>query len=186
MKSIYQIQIALKDSKPKIWRRILVQSDVKLDDFHRILQTTMGWTNSHLHQFSAGPQEYAPEEFEIDGAKDSRKVKLEKILNEKQPNILYEYDFGDGWEHSIILEKTLPFDDKVTLPVCLAGKRNCPPEDCGGIWGYGDLLEILSNPGHPEYEEWIEWVGEDFDPADFDKEFINEQLQQKDYGCIWL
>lgn len=176
MKSIYQIQIALKYSNPKIWRRILVYSDFKLDDFHRILQTTMGWTNSHMHQFSAGHQDYAPAEFEIEDAKDTRKVNLDKILNEKQPKITYEYDFGDGWEHSIVLEKILPFDNKVTVPVCLAGKRNCPPEDCGGVWGYADLLEIIANPQHPEYEDWLEWIGDDFDPADFDKHFINEQL----------
>jgi len=129
---------------------------------------------------------YAPEEFEIEDAKDSRKVKLDNILHENQAMIMYEYDFGDGWEHEIVLEKTMAWDKKATLPQCLTGRRNCPPEDCGGIWGYEDMVKIISNPGHPEYEDWITWVGKDFDPAAFDKTKINEMLQQKGYGCIWL
>jgi hypothetical protein len=185
-KKIYQIQIALKGSKPKIWRRILIDSDILLVDFHRIIQTTMGWTNSHLHVFSDGIEEYSPKEFEVEYAKDSRTVRLDKILKEENSTINYEYDFGDGWEHIIKLEKILTPNDKLQTPQCIAGKRNCPPEDCGGIWGYSDMLEILKQPEHKEYESYIEWLGDDFDPEYFNKDAINEMLKGKDFGCIWL
>ena len=98
----------------------------------------------------------------------------------------YEYDFGDGWNHEIVLEKILPFDDKVEYPVCIKGKMNCPLEDCGGVWGYADLLKVLKNPQHKEYDELVDWVGdEDFDPEYFDKDEVNELLREKNYGC-WV
>ena len=185
-KKIYQIQIVLEGSKPKIWRRILLNSDLLLVDFHRIIQTTMGWTNSHLHMFTDGREEYSPKEFEVEEAKDSRIVRLDKILKDEKSKIIYEYDFGDGWEHIIILEKILTPDSKLQIPSCVAGKRNCPPEDCGGIWGYSDMLEILKQPDHEEYESYIEWLGSDFDPEYFDKDEINKMLLKEDFGCIWL
>ena len=185
-KKIYQIQIALKGSKPKIWRRILIDSDILLVDFHKVIQTTMGWTNSHLHVFSDGIEEYSPKEFEVEYAKDSRTVRLDKILKEENAKINYEYDFGDGWEHIIKLEKILTPNDNLQTPQCIAGKRNCPPEDCGGIWGYSNMLEILKQPEHEEYESYIEWLGDDFDPEYFNKDEKNKMLKEKDFGCIWL
>jgi len=143
-KKIYQIQITLKGSKPKIWRRILIDSDILLVDFHKVIQTTMGWTNSHLHVFSDGIEEYSPKEFEVEYAKDSRRVRLDKILKEENAKINYEYDFGDGWEHIIKLEKILTPNDQLQTPQCIAGKRNCPPEDCGGIWGYSEKPDFRS------------------------------------------
>ena len=185
-KKIYQLQIALIGSKLKIWRRILINSDISLVDFHRVIQTTMGWANSHLHMFSDGINEYSPAEFEVEFAKNSRTVKLDKLINKEKSKILYEYDFGDGWEHTILLEKIIPFDTKLQIPSCVAGKRNCPPEDCGGIWGYSDMLEILKQPEHDEYESYLEWLGGEFDPEYFNKDEINEMLREKDFGCIWL
>lgn len=185
-KKVYQIHIALKGIRPKIWRRILVDSDILLVDFHRIIQSTMGWTNSHLHLFSDGIEEYSPEEFEVDNAIDSRKVKLDKILRKEKSKIIYEYDFGDGWEHDIVLEKVLLPDNQIKTPECIAGKRNCPPEDCGGVWGYAEMLDVLKQPDHEEYESYIEWLGYKFDPEYFKKDEINELLREKDYGCIWL
>ncbi len=185
-KNIYQIQIELKGIKPKIWRRILVDPDIFLDDFHRILQTTMGWTNSHLHMFTAGRENYAPEDFEVEDTHDSYKVKLFEILKNEKSKIKYEYDFGDGWEHNIILEKILPVDIEAQIPKCIAGSRNCPPEDCGGTWGYANMLKILKQPEHDEFEEYLEWLGGEFDPEYFDIEEINELLQEDDYGCLWL
>lgn len=163
-----------------------MKPDILLVDFHRIIQTTMGWTNSHLHLFFDGLNEYAPMEFEIEGAIDSRKVKLNKILKEEKAKILYEYDFGDGWEHDIILEKIVPNAEGQHLPLCLTGKNNCPPEDVGGVWGYAEMLEILENKDHEEYEEYLEWLGGEFDPKYFDKTMVNELLKSKDYGCFWL
>ncbi|MGD9994708.1 MAG: plasmid pRiA4b ORF-3 family protein [Salinivirgaceae bacterium] len=185
-KKLYQIQLVLNGISPKIWRRILVNSDVLLVDLHRIIQTTMGWTNSHLHLFSDGTEEYSPREFEVEYAKDSRTVKLDEILQEENAKVVYEYDFGDGWEHTLILEKILPLDDQMQVPQCIAGKRNCPPEDCGGIYGYAEMLNVLKQPDHEEYESYFEWLGEKFDPDNFNKEAINKMLKKKNFGCIWL
>ena len=90
----------------------------------------------------------------------------------------YEYDFGDSWEHKILLEKIFPFDNKMALPVCIKGKRACPPEDCGGIWGYEEFLKTISDPKHPEYEDMLEWLGGEFDPEEFDLEGINGDLAE--------
>ena len=192
MKKIYQIQIALKNFKPKIWRRILVPSDVSLSDFHKIIQTTMGWTNTHLHQFYKNGKRYM-EQMEEDYMWDDRNqfdyiaMQLSDLLRYEKEKISYEYDFGDGWNHEIVLEKILPFDDKEEYPVCIKGKMNCPLEDCGGAWGYADLLEVLKNPKHKEYEELVDWIGDEhFDPEHFDKDEVNELLREKNYGCLDL
>lgn len=117
---------------------------------------------------------------------DYRKIKLNYFLKKENDKLVYEYDFGDGWEHEILLEKILPDDSNFQYPECLKGKMNCPPEDCGGVWGYSDMLEILKNPEHAEYEEYIEWLGGEFDPEHFDINEVNEMLKSKDYGCIEL
>ncbi|GAO27816.1 plasmid pRiA4b ORF-3 family protein [Geofilum rubicundum] len=176
MKKIFQIQIALKGVKPKIWRRVLVPSDVLLSDLHEIIQISMGWSNAHLHQFVKNDIYYGVssgddwDDFEIE---DYSKIKLSSFLKEEKDKFKYEYDFGDNWEHDIILEKILPIDDKTKYPVCLTGKMSCPPEDCGGVWGYSDMLEILKQPDHEEYESYIEWLGGEFDPKSFNKEVVN-------------
>ncbi len=188
-KKIFQIQIALKGFKPKIWRRILVPSDMLFSDFHKVIQTTMGWTNSHLHQFRKNRTRYAPKSqyddlgFDMDIVNYGN-MKISDLLTKEKEKIFYEYDFGDGREHDIILEKILPFYKKSNYPICLKGKMSYPPDDCGGIWGYSDMLEILKQPDHEEYEEWMEWVGGEFDPTYFDIGEINEMLKTKDYGCI--
>ena len=180
-KKIYQVQITLKGSKPRIWRRLLVPSDTLLSDFHMIIQTAMGWTNSHLHQF-VKDQTYYTVKMEDDtywndyDNIDYKGLKISDLLSKGKENMIYEYDFGDGWEHKIVLEKILPFDEKIKYPVCTAGKMNCPPEDCGGIWGYYNMLEVLQNPEDEEYEDYREWLGDDFDPEYFDKDRINRLL----------
>ncbi|HEW91988.1 MAG TPA: plasmid pRiA4b ORF-3 family protein [Thermotogaceae bacterium] len=186
---IYQVQIALKGFKPKIWRRLLIHSDLLLSDFHKIIQTSMGWTNSHLHQFIKNRTFYTVKMQDDDlwGEMDNvdyRNMKVSDLLKKEKDEVVYEYDFGDGWEHNIILEKILPLDTNTKHPICLTGKMNCPPEDCGGIWGYSNMLEILKDPDHEEYESYIEWLGEKFDPEDFNKDEVNELLREKDYGCI--
>ncbi len=187
---IYQIQIILKRYKPKIWRRILVPSDLSLPDLHRIIQTTMGWTNSHLHQFVKEEyfyKEWTEEEEDFWDTQcdiDYKDTKISELLKQEKDQIIYEYDFGDGWEHDIILEKIHPFDNKTEYPVCLDGKLNCPPEDCGGPWGYANLLEILKQPDHKEFDMYSEWLGGEFDPEDFNKSEVNELLKTDNYGCI--
>jgi hypothetical protein len=175
---IYQLKVTLKDSKPPIWRRIQIASNISLAKLHRILQTAMGWTDSHLHQFMVGETYYgtpAPEfDFEVE---DEGKIKLSQAAPGVKKKIVYEYDFGDGWEHEILVEKILQSEPGVRYPVCLAGKRACPPEDCGGVWGYESLLEALRDPEHPEHSDMLEWVGGDFDPEAFDLDSINQDLQ---------
>jgi hypothetical protein len=188
-KEIFQIKIFLKRSKPKIWRRILVPSDMKLFDLHKVLQTTMGWTNSHLHQFIKDGVYYtekmADDDFWDDAMSvDYKKMKVSSLLDYVKDKMMYEYDFGDGWEHEILLEKVLPFDKNLLLPVCLDGRMNCPPEDCGGTWGYENMLEILNQPEHPEYKDTKEWLSEDFDPGHFSIDEVNQGLSSVDYGVF--
>jgi hypothetical protein len=110
--------------------------------------------------------------------KSEARVKLNSLLQREKDSVIYEYDFGDSWEHKIVLEKILPFDEQVKLPRCTAGKRACPPEDCGGIWGYSDLLDTLQDPQHPDHDEMKEWLGGDFDPEFFDMAGVNKMLAQ--------
>lgn len=190
-KKTYQIQIALKRSKPKIWRRILIPSDLLLPDFHKVIQTTMGWTNSHLHQFVKDRTFYS-QKMDDDyfwgemNDEDYSKVKVSDLLKKEKDKIIYEYDFGDGWEHDIILEKIDSNPENKIIPICLTGRNNCPPEDCGGVWGYAKLLEMLNNPDHEEHEECREWLGDEFDPKYFNKNEINEMLKSENYGCYEL
>lgn len=180
----YQLKISLNHVKPVIWRRILVEAGITLPDFHKIIQTVMGWTNTHLHQFVIGGKYYSePDEESLVESIDYRKIKLNQVLTEVKQTMNYEYDFGDGWEHKIVLEKVIN-DSTHTYPQCLDGKRNCPPEDCGGPYGYEDLLKIIANPKDEEYEEMIEWLGAEFDPEYLDIDEINDMLKEKDFGCI--
>ncbi len=177
--SIYQLKITLKDFRPPIWRRVQVKSNITLGKLHQIIQASMGWTNSHLHGFSIGGVEYGeplPElELEI---KNEQKVKLSKVVTGEKQKFFYTYDMGDSWEHEILVEKVLPHDPLVCYPVCITGKRACPPEDCGGVWGYADFLEAITQPDHPEHESMLEWVGGAFDPDAFILSEVNQLLQQ--------
>ena len=179
LRSIYQIKISLIGAKPPIWRTVLVPSSIGLAAFHEVIQTTMGWTDTHLHQFIANNVIYGipDDDFGLE-MEDEAKYKLSHLLVKEKDTITYEYDFGDSWEHKILLEKILPFDTKTTLPVCIKGKRACPPEDCGGIWGYEDLLEAISDAKHPEHADMLQWLGGEFDPEEFDLEQINKDLAE--------
>jgi len=180
LKTIYQLKVSLQGSKPPIWRRILVASNMNLADFHETLQITMGWTDCHLHQFISARKFYGvPDddfgmEMEIE---DENLYKLSQLLKIEKDSLIYEYDFGDSWEHKVTLEKILSFDDSQTIPRCIKGKRACPPEDCGGIWGYHELLETICDPDNPEHEEMLEWLDGDFDSEYFTLREINQQLK---------
>lgn len=187
-KTIYQIRLELKGTEPAIWRTLLVPSDVPLSDLHKIVQTAMGWANSHLHQFAKGNRFLEPPQPE-DGMWDSSGenytgMTLDEFLQKKNDVITYDYDFGDGWEHEIKLEAILPADETIKLPKCIAGAMACPPEDCGGIWGFQEFKNIMKDPSHPEYEGYFEWYGGEFDPGAFDMEEINEMLQVDNYGVF--
>ena len=175
---IYQLKITLKESRPPIWRRFQVRSGVTLARLHRIVQEVMGWLDGHLHQFIVGPIYYGvPDPDDLSEIRDERKVRLDQILSVPGKKIVYEYDFGDGWEHTIMLEKILAPDSKARYPRCLDGARACPPEDCGGIYGYADFLEAIRDPNHEEHEGMIEWIGGEFDPEEFDLEAVNQSLK---------
>ena len=183
LRSIYQLKVTLNGSKPPIWRRILVPSNINLASFHVVLQIVMGWSDSHLHQFISGSTMYGIPDDESGGdfgfeINNENEYNLSQLLRKEKDSLIYEYDFGDGWEHKIILEKVLPHDTSLDVPRCIKGKRACPPEDCGGIWGYQDLIEIINDTSHPEHEEMLEWLGGDFDPEYFDVNETNEILSE--------
>ncbi|MGR9045305.1 MAG: plasmid pRiA4b ORF-3 family protein [Gammaproteobacteria bacterium] len=181
LRSIYQIKVSLNGVKPPIWRRLLVPGNLTLGRFHEVLQISMGWTNSHLHQFISDGVFYGKPDEELDfgmEVKNEDKFKLSQLLKKEKDSLVYEYDFGDGWEHKVTLEKILPYDNKAELPKCIKGKRACPPEDCGGIWGYSDLLRILNVPENPEHEDMREWLGGDFDSEALDLGEINALLAE--------
>ena len=175
---VYQLKISLKGGKPPIWRRVQVVADTTLFELHKIIQITMGWWDSHLHQFIIHGKYFGiPHPDYYMEVTNETNIRLLDVINAEKEKFIYEYDFGDSWEHVILIEKILSNDPKIKYPVCIKGKRACPPEDCGGIWGYYNFLEIIQNPDHPEYDEMSEWwdAGE-FDPEAFDLDQINMRL----------
>ena len=175
---VYQLKVTLNGSKPKIWRTILVKPTTPLSKLHRIIQRTMGWDGGHMHQFEVLGEHYgcADPEWGDPSVQDERKLTLGEIASLQVNSFTYEYDFGDDWKHEITIEKTLPAEKKQKYPLCIAGELACPPEDCGGIWGYYGLLDAIKNPKHAEHEQMKEWVGEDFDPNHFILEEVNRAL----------
>jgi hypothetical protein len=174
---IYQLKITLKRIKPPIWRRILVESDTTLEKLHSIIQIAMGWMDGHLHQFIAGEKTYGePHEDNTFEVIDERRVRLSQVVKREKARFVYEYDFGDGWQHEILVEKiSAPEPDQV-YPICVKGKRSCPPEDVGGPWGYANFLEAIENEDHPEHEDYLDWIDGSFDPEEFDLEAVNASL----------
>jgi hypothetical protein len=185
MPDIYQLKVTLLGTDPPIWRRVLVPSDLILAKLHDILQIAMGWDSSHLYEFNVGKQIYGrpnPEErffsFSLPTIND-RKVRLEEVLPRVRSKLVYTYDMGDSWEHSVVAEKRLPADPDVAYPVCTGGERACPPEDCGGVGGFYRVLEAIQNPEDAEAKELLEWVGEGYDPEAFSVEDVNRALQPR-------
>ena len=175
---VYQIKVTLKGSKPPIWRRMQVTSATMLAQLHRMLQCVMGWEGYHLYQFVVSRMAYGdPRMLEEMEGEDARRVTLAALVQGAKDKFLYEYDFGDSWEHELRIEKVLPLEAGTRYPVCLTSKRACPPEDCGGIWGYASFLEAIHAPQHPEHEEMADWVGGGFDPEAFDRDEINREIQ---------
>lgn len=175
--NIYQLEITLQHIKPPVWRRVQVAGKTRLDALHDIIQDVMGWEDCHLHQFSIGNRRYGiPDPDFPSDIRPEHTVTLEQATKEGD-TLIYEYDFGDSWLHKIKVEKILPAEKGKRYPVCLAGKRACPPEDCGGTWGYQHMLEVLNDPGDEEHAEIVEWLGENFDPEAFDLDEINKALR---------
>ncbi len=157
---IYQLKITLSDSKPPIWRRVLVSGHTTLSTLHRIIQMVMGWNDYHLHEFEIAGQRYTDPMVDIEGDKNEAFVRLKQLIPHEKTKFRYIYDFGDGWLHEILVEKILPPDPEKErkLPLCLKGKRACPPEDVGGINGYYDFLEAIQDPNHPDHKHLSNWI----------------------------
>ncbi len=184
---ILQIKVKLLGvTKPPVWRRVQRRADTRLDQLHEILQAALGWENYHLHAFSFVDEEFGPRDPELGlDFSEERRVTLGE-LTDLGARFRYTYDYGDNWEHEILVEDLLdPDPDPETrYPILVAGKGACPPEDCGGTWGYADLKEILADPGHDEHQERLEWLGlenaSEFDPNAVTLEQLEEELALND------
>jgi hypothetical protein len=181
---IYQIKVTLLDTKPPIWRRLQVPADLTLAQLHNVLQIAMGWDDEHMHEFRVGQRRFGrPEPADpfmgMPGIESERTARLSAVLGRAGAKMIYTYDFGDSWEHGIALEKQLPGDPNTTYPVCTDGQLACPPEDCGGIPGFYDLLDALADPNHERHEELSDWIDENFDPQGFSLDLLNRKLAPK-------
>ena len=173
-KQIIQLKISLEYIKPEIWRRYVVDSAASLDRFHDIIQAVMGWTNSHLYGFSIDGIDYSPADDEFDSDYEDTKGKtLKKLGLRLKQKIKYAYDFGDDWQHTIVVERILENAAGMEPPICIDGARNCPPEDCGSVPGYQDIVEAMKKPKSKQAQEFIEWLGEPYDPDKFETDEIN-------------
>jgi hypothetical protein len=178
--TILQVKIKLLGvSKPPVWRRLLVPAEIRLDHLHAVIQVAMGWSDYHMHVFSTDAGEYGVLDPEL-GFLDERRTTLSRLLSEPGDRIRYTYDFGDDWEHEIMLEKVIGADPEQRYPTCVTGKGACPPEDCGSVWGYARLREVLADPSDEEHASMLEWLelesGSDFDAAAFEIDAVNDSL----------
>ena len=193
----YHLRVELDDVSPPIWRQFVVPSNLFLNELHPIVQTVMGWQDSHLHSWVGGEppaseryemRDSADEDYvnEDDEVREDR-VRLDQVLAEPGELLSYLYDFGDGWEHTIVLERVETGGPAPTV-TCLAGARACPPEDCGGPGGYDDLLKVLATPSHPGHHDAGAWVGPGFAPESFAADVVNRNLRLeaviRDHGPV--
>ena len=179
-----QLKVTLLEIRPAIWRRLLVPANIKLPKFHSVLQVAFDWTNSHLHAFRLKDESYEacyPETWEdsLGGIerRDESKFRLCDLLHAKGDRLVYEYDFGDSWQHDVRVEKLLPATGPMPVS-CTAGARAAPPEDCGSIPGYYQLIEAMADPKHPERAHLLDWLGESYDPEAFNLAVLESILKK--------
>lgn len=184
--AVVQMKIAIADIRPPIWRRVLVPNTMTLDELHVVIQESMGWEDYHLHEFRIDGTRYGTLEWDetYDGL-DETKMRLSNLVQDPGYKFHYIYDFGDYWQHVLVMEQLLPFEPDSFYPVCLKAKRACPPEDVGGVWGYADFVSAIQDPKHPEHREMLTWYGEVYDPEFVDLEAINAQLRALFRGKRW-
>jgi hypothetical protein len=177
-RTVHQMKVTLRQVKPPVWRRIVVESGMTLGELAPVLEAAMGWESYHLHAFEVGGTRYGvPDpDWDMDDLDENRFL-LDDVVPKVGMKMRFDYDFGDGWEHDVVVESISLPGRGVEYPLCLAGRRACPPEDCGGSWGYANLLDALANPDHAEHEELREWVPLDFAPAFFDVEATTEAMR---------
>ncbi len=183
--TIFQFKVTLQEIQPPIWRRFQVRSDITFRQLHNTLQVVMGWWDYHLHLFYYGQllitDHNTLTEWGEGGLRDDTLL-LNKLLKQEGVSFTYEYDFGDSWVHELVLEAILQGEETAVYPRILAGERACPPEDCGGVWGYEQFLEAIRNPKHEEHESYLEWIGGSFDPEAFDLHKVTQQFRE---GVYW-
>ena len=155
---VYQLKVSLRGAKPPIWRRLLVPADVSLARLQATIGAAFGWHGGHMHVFATAYGDFGRADREL-GHRADGSVTLEQVAPRVKDKIRYTYDFGDDWVHDIVVEKVLDPDPSTAYPRCTGGKRAAPPDDCGGIWGYEELVEVLADPAHPEHQERLEWLG---------------------------
>lgn len=195
MNLVYQLKCKLQHTKPAVFRTFLVDCSINFYELHHILQIVMGWYNCHLfnfkyHDYYLELPNVADDEYDTFGRfqkVDPRKIILSEFFISPKNSINYTYDFGDNWQHEILLQKIIESNDVSTsLPFCIKGKYACPPEDCGSIPGYYNIIDVMSNPKHREYKSYVEWLGDPFDMEGFDIDFVNEELNNlKGYIAEW-
>jgi hypothetical protein len=181
----YQIKITLMQVRPVVWRSVLAPDTITLSQLHHILQIVMGWEDSHLHRFVIDRRRTGSKLSRVESqVLNNETVSLRSTVGLLESKFLYyEYDFGDGWIHELQVEKASPPTGAQRV-LCIGGERCCPPEDCGGAIGYGELLQVLRNPRHSDYEEMLEWVGGSFDPEMFDLKSMNKNLRRLRIGAL--
>lgn len=186
---IHQLKITLSHVKPPIWRQVQVSEDVSLFRLASILISVMGWHGGHLHQFRVNGKFYGiPDEEYGDDMEtfDEREASLKDILKQGNEQFVFEYDFGDGWDHVVKVEKAVEFEQDIEYPRCIKGARQCPPEDCGGPYGYAEFLKAISDPKHSEHESMREWIGREFDPEEFNIDNLSNLADSaKDMEELW-
>ncbi len=194
MQEIIQFKVSLFESKPLIWRQILVHSDTTFFELHHIIQIAMGWDNYHMFEFDLEgyrigevDEEEKDNGYGSDQLLDCTSVTLKDLITQKKEVFKYLYDFGDGWKHVIKVENLLNIDTTVNYPICIDGEMNCPPEDCGGIRSFYHCLEVLKDKKSDEYQEISEWFSKKYKPEQFDIGKVNKQLKKLDkYISKWL
>jgi hypothetical protein len=176
---IYQIKVGLRGAKPPIWRRLEVPANISLARLHTVIQIAFGWDDSHLHVFETPYGSFGDADPGL-GHRSEAPVTLEQVAPAVNSKLRYTYDFGDDWDHDILVEKVLDHNESAAYPRCTGGRRAAPPDDCGGIWGYAELVEALSDPDDQEHQDRLEWLGLDaaagFDPDRFDAESVTRAL----------
>lgn len=180
--TVYQLKVTLRHIRPPIWRRLRVPGATTLGQLHDALQIALGWTDSHLHQFRVGRETFGVPDPDGPPTTSEKKVRLDKVASDKS-KLIYDYDFGDGWEHDIVVEHVDAANPAEILPVCTDGRRACPPEDCGGPYGYENLIQTFANPKHPDHAEMSEWVSPHWLPEYFNLDLVNEELST--LGTRW-
>jgi hypothetical protein len=180
----------LDGSDPEIWRRFRLTGEMTLFDLHNVIQIVMGWTDSHLHDFEIKGKRYShrsqDDDFYDEPPIDEENVLVGKVVKQRGQKFLYVYDMGDDWQHTLVVEEIAESPPGLPHPICLAGERECPPDDCGGIWGYYEMLKAVQDPQHEEHESYREWLQAGFDPDHFGLRGVNNTLERFDeYRSGW-